>query len=354
MKSSSSWGRAGIPGLLGRLGLPERACALGARHAGVLLALVALLAPALAVAQSAASWPARPIRVVVPYAAGGYYDSIARITAPRLAEALGQPVVVENRVGASGIIGTEYVAKAAPNGYTVMVGGIGPHSINPSLFATLPYDPVRDFAPVILVAVTPNVLVVHPSATWTSLSDLLGSERARSGAMNYGSAGSGTSAHLAAEMFAAAAGIRMTHIPYKGSGPAVLAMVAGETDLLFGTATDVLQQIRGGKLRALAVTSARRLAALADVPTLGEAGVANAVAAGWYGYFAPAGTPRDVIQTLNEALNRILQMPAAREQLAVQDTSEVVGGTPEQLAGFLQTEILKWREVVRRSGAKAD
>ncbi len=300
------------------------------------------------------AYPNRLITVVVPYAPGGYYDSIARVVAPRLAEVLGQSVIVENKAGASGILGTEFVARAAPNGYTIMVGGIGPHSINPSLFSKLPYDPVKDFAPISLAATAPNILVVPAGSALRSVADLVAAASAKPGTLNYASAGSGTSAHLAAEMFASAARVKLNHIPYKGSGPAVLAILAGETNMLFGTATDVFRHIRSGKLRALAVTSNQRIPAFPDTPTLAEAGVPNAVAAGWYGFFAPADTPKDVISVLSNSINKVLQSPAVKSVLSVEGTAEVIGSTPEVLASFLQAEIVKWREVVRISGAKAD
>ena len=300
------------------------------------------------------NYPNKVVHLVVPYAAGGYYDSIARILSPRLAEMLGQNFVVENKVGGSGIIGTDYVAKATPNGYTLIVGGIGPHSINPSLFASLPYDPVKDFSPVVLIATSPNILVVHPKSPLRSVKEMVNYAKSKPGILNYGSAGSGTSAHLAAAMFEVAAGVKLNHIPYKGSGPAVLAMVGGETDLLFGTAADVLQQIKAGKLIALAVTSATRIPALGDIPTLGEAGVPNAVAAGWYGIFAPAGTPKEIIMSLNVSINKLLNVASVRDQLAVEGTASVQGGSPEFLASFLQTEIAKWYEVIQKSGAKAN
>lgn len=300
------------------------------------------------------SYPNRTIVIVVPYAAGGYYDSIARAVAPRLSETLGQPVIVENKAGASGIIGTDFVAKSAPTGYTIMVGGIGPHSINPSLFSKLPYDPVKDFSPIILAATSPNILVVPSNSPHKTLADLVVTANSKPGTLNYGSAGAGTSAHLAAEMFGSAAKVKINHIPYKGSGPAVLAILAGETDMLFGTATDVFQHIKAGKLRALAVTSADRIPAFPETPSLGEAGVQNAVAAGWYGFFAPANTSTEIITILNSSINKILQIPAIKSQLSVQGTAEIIGGSPEFLARFLQSEIIKWGEVVKKSGAKAD
>jgi len=300
------------------------------------------------------NYPNKVVHLVVPYAAGGYYDSIARVLSPRLVEMLGQTFVVENKVGGSGIIGTDYVAKSSPNGYTLIVGGIGPHSINPSLFPNLPYDPVRDFSPVVLVATSPNILVVHPSSSYRSVKDILNYANAKPGFLNYGSAGSGTSAHLAAVMFELASGTKLNHIPYKGSGPAVLAMVGGETDLLFGTAADVLQQIKAGKLIALAVTSSTRISALGDIPTLAEAGVQNAVAAGWYGIFAPAGTAKEVVNLLNASINKILLMPSVRDQLSVEGTANLQGGSPEFLASFLQVEITKWHEVIQKSGTKAN
>lgn len=319
----------------------------------ILLALAATLALACFGVQ-AQPYPSKPIRTVVPYPAGGYYDLIARVVGQKLGESLGQPIVVENRAGANGIIGTEFTARSAPDGHTIMVGGIGPHGINPGLYAKLPYDPVRDFEPVILVSVAPNILVVHASVAASSVQELIAIARARPGQLNYASNGSGSAPHLAGEMFAGMSGTRLNHVPFKGSAPALTSMLGGQTEVHFGNASDVMPHIRSGKLRALAVTGPRRVSALADTPTMMEAGLPNYEYVAWFAYFAPAATPREIILRLNADIGRILQLQDVRERLSGQGSVEVVGGTPEQLAGYVGSEIAKWSKVVRDSGAKAD
>ena len=324
------------------------------RRTGALLsfALAALLQLACAAALAQA-YPSRPIKVVVPYPPGGYYDTMARVVGQKMTESLGQQVVVENRAGANGILGTEFTAKSAPDGYTIMTGGIGPHGINPGLYAKLPYDAERDFAPIILVATQPNILVVHPSVAASSVRELVALAQSMSGRVSFGSAGAGSSQHLSAAMFASAAGIRMNHVPFKGGPPAIAALLGGHIDLFFGTASDVLNHIRSGKLRALGVTGARRIPALPDLPTMTEAGV-SVEASPWFGYFAPAGVPPEIIARLNAEIGKTLGAPEVRERLTAQGTTEIVGGTPEHLAAFMRSELLKWSRVVKESGAKAD
>jgi tripartite-type tricarboxylate transporter receptor subunit TctC len=231
----------------------------------------------------AQTWPSKPVHVIVPYPAGGFYDLIARLLGAKMQEEFGQPFVVENRTGAGGIVGTDYVARAAPDGYTIMVGGVGPHGINPGLYPKLSYDAVRDFAPIVHVVTAPNVLVVHPSVPANNVQELIALAKAKPGSLNYASNGVGTSPHLAAELFATSLGIKLVHIPYKGSSPAVAAMLGGQTHLAFNNAGDILQHVRAGKLRALAVTGARRLPALPDLPTMQEVGVPEYEAVAWWG-----------------------------------------------------------------------
>lgn len=302
----------------------------------------------------AQAYPSKPVRVVVPYPAGGYYDLIARIVGPRLSESLGQPFVVENRVGANGIVGTELTAKSPPDGHTIMVGGIGPHAINVSLYRELPYDPVRDFAPVILVAQQPLILVVNPKIEVNSVKDLIALARARPGQLSYASNGAGSTPHLAGVMLDSMAGTRMNHVPFKGSAPAVTAALAGHTDLLFGTASDVLPHIKAGKLLARAVTSAQRIPAMPELPTVAESGVPNYEATAWFAFFAPAATPREVVGKLNGEIGRILDMPEIRDRLSSQGTVRIVGGPPERLDHLVKSEIAKWSKIVRESGARAD
>ena len=303
---------------------------------------------------AAQSWPSKPIRVIVPYPAGGFYDTIARLVGVKMGEDFGQPAVVENRVGANGIVGTDFVAKSAPDGYTIMVGGIGPHGINPGLYPKLPYDAVRDFEPIVHVVNAANVLVVHPSVPANNVNELIALARAKPRELAYASNGSGSSPHLAAEMFASAMGLKLNHIPFKGSAPAVTSMLGGQTQLAFNNAGDVLQHIRAGKLRGLAVTGAKRLPVLPDLPTMQEVGVPNYEAVAWWGYYAPAGTPRDIVMRLNGQINKAMQLPDIRERLSVQGSAELVGGSPEQFAAFTKAEISKWTRVIKESGATAD
>jgi tripartite-type tricarboxylate transporter receptor subunit TctC len=235
-----------------------------------------------------------------------------------------------------------------------MVGGIGPHGINAGLYPKLSYDPVRDFEPIVHVVNAANILVVHPSVEARDIKQLVALARAKPGALNYASNGTGTSPHLAAEMFASAMGVKLTHIPYKGSAPAVTAMLGGQTHMAFNNAGDIIEHIRAGKLRPLAVTSARRLPILPDVPTMQEAGVPGYEAVAWWAYYAPAGTPREIVHRLNGEINRILKIPEVRTRLSVQGSAEVVGGTPEQLAAFMKAEISKWTRVIKTSGATVD
>ena len=302
----------------------------------------------------AQAYPARPIRVVLPVPAGGYYDMVTRTVSQRLNERLGQPVLVENRVGAGGIVGTAFAAGSAPDGYTILFNGIGAMSIFPSLHAKLAYDPVRDFVPIILLSTVPNVLVVHPSLPARTVKELAALARSRPGELTYASNGNGTTQHLAAEMFATAAGVRLNHIPFNGSAPAVIAMLGGHTMLMFGVATDVTQHVQSGKLRALAVASERRVRALPDIPTTAEAGAAGVEIEIWLGAFAPRGTPREIITRLNAEIARVLDMPEVRERIAPGGLGEVKGGTPEQFAALVQAENAKWAKVVKASGIKAD
>ncbi|MET0679487.1 MAG: tripartite tricarboxylate transporter substrate binding protein [Burkholderiales bacterium] len=316
-----------------------------------LAALVLALAAAGAPAQP---YPAKPIRVVVPNPAGGFYDLIARTVGQKVGESIGQPMVVENRVGAGGSLGTEFTAKSPPDGYTIMVGGIGPHGIAPSLYAKLPYDPVKDFAPIILVATTPNILVVHPSSPFQSVQDIVAAARQKPGVVSYASNGNGTSQHLSAEMLATTMGLKLNHVPFKGSAPAVTAMLGGQVDFAFAVAPDALPHVKAGKLRALAVSGAKRAAPLPDVPTMVEGGVPGYEATAWFGYLAPAGTSREIIDRLNAEIAKALESSDVRDRLAPGGLSELPGGTPERFGDFVKSEIAKWSKVVKESGAKID
>ena len=316
--------------------------------------LFALLLAACCGGVLAQGYPSKPVKIVVPYPAGGYFDVVGRIVGHALSESLGQPMVVENRVGANGIVGTDFTAKAAPDGYTIMVGGIGPHAINVSLYSKLPYDPVRDFLPIIFVAEQPLIVVVNPKVDAHSLKDLIALIRSRPGQLSYSSAGAGSTPHLAAVMLSSIEGIKLNHVPFKGMAPAVTAVLGGVTDLLFGTASDVLQHVKSGKLRALAVASTRRISALPNLPTVAELGVPNYEATAWFAFFAPAGTPPEIVAKLNAEIGKVLDMPGVHEKLSVQGTTQIIGGTPQRLASQVNSEIAKWAKVVKESGAKVE
>ena len=304
-----------------------------------------------AIAQSA--YPAKPVRLVVPFPPGGTTDILARAVAQKLSEAWGQQVVVDNHPGAGGNIGSDIVAKAAPDGYTLLMGTVGTHAINPSLYAKMPYNHVKDFAPVILVAGVPNVLVVNPSVPAQSVQELIAYAKANPGKLNFASSGNGTSIHLSGELFKTMTGTQMTHVPYKGSAPALTDLVGGQVQLMFDNLPSSLAFIKAGKLRALAVTSAARSTALPDVPTLAESGLPGFEASSWFGVLAPAGTPHDIVSKLNGAIAAWLASPEARDNLAAQGAI-AAGGSPDAFARHIDAETAKWAKVVKASGAHID
>jgi tripartite-type tricarboxylate transporter receptor subunit TctC len=314
------------------------------------LAAVLSLVAALASAQT---YPTKPIRLVVPFPPGGATDILARDVAQKLTEAWGQSVIVDNRPGAGGNIGSELVAKSAPDGYTLEMGTVGTHAINASLYAKMPYDHVKDFTPVILVAGVPNVLVVTPSLPVNSVAELIAYAKANPGKLNFASSGNGTSIHLSGELFKVMAGVQMTHIPYKGSAPALQDLLAGQVQLMFDNLPPSLPQIKAGKLRALAVTSLARAPALPDVPTLAESGLPGFEASSWFGILAPAGTPAPIVAKLNAEVAKWLATPEAKEKLLKQGANPA-GGTPEDFAKHIAAETAKWAKVVKESGAKID
>jgi tripartite-type tricarboxylate transporter receptor subunit TctC len=299
------------------------------------------------------AYPNHAIRLVVPFPAGGTTDILARDVAKRLTETLGQSVVVDNRAGAGGNIGSDSVAKSAPDGYTLLMGTVGTHAINPSLYAKMPYDHVKDFAPIVLVAGVPNVLVVYPPLPVNSVADLIKLAKAKPGSINFASSGSGTSIHLSGELFKTMTGVDMVHVPYKGSAPAITDLMGGQVQIMFDNLPSSLQQIKGGKLRAIAVTSLKRAPALPDVPTIAESGLPGFEASSWFGVLAPAGTPPAVIAKINGEVNAWLQSPEGKQQLMSQG-AESAGGTPEQFAAHIRSETEKWAKVVKASGAKVD
>lgn len=321
-----------------------------------LQAAIATIGLVLGAAALAQGYPVRPVKVIVPVPAGGYYDLVARTVSQKLAERLAQPFVIENRVGAGSLTGTAYAATTPADGYTLLVNGTGGMAIFPSLYGSskMPYDTLRDFAPVALLSGVPNIVVVPASLEVKSIAELVALAKAHPGELPYASNGNGTTQHLAAETFAVATGTRFTHIPYNGSAPAVTSLLGGQTKLLFGVATDVIQQIRAGKLRALAVATDKRMQVLPEVPTLAEAGVPGIEIEIWCGMFAPKATPSDVVARLNAEVNRVLQMADVREHIAPGGLGETKGGSPELFEQLIRTELVKWAKAVKESGAKPD
>ncbi|SOY49852.1 Bug family tripartite tricarboxylate transporter substrate binding protein [Cupriavidus taiwanensis] len=309
-------------------------------------------------ALAADPYPAKPIRLVVPFAAGGTTDILARAVAAELAKLPGWNVVVDNKPGAGGNIGADIVAKAAPDGYTLLMGTVGTHGINQSLYGKLPFDPIKDFAPITEVAAVPNVLVLNPAFAQQnkidSVKDLIAYARANPGKINMASSGNGTSIHLAGELFKTQTRTFMVHFPYKGSGPALTDLAGGTMQVMFDNLPSSMALIKSGKLKALAVTSAKPSPALPGVPTIAQAaGLPQYEASSWFGMLAPAGTPPDVIQRIQHEVAKALGAPAVRERLQAQG-AEPVGNTPEQFAAFIRAETAKWAKVVKDSGAKVD
>lgn len=298
------------------------------------------------------TWPARPGRVVIPYPPGGPTDLLGRIVAMRLGERLGQPFIVDNRAGASGMIGADMVAKAPGDGYTLLVNA-SIHVINPALYAKPRYDAIADFAPVSNLADVPLVLVVNPQLPVKSVKELIALAKASKTPLNFASSGNAAAPHLAGEAFKIAAGVEMQHIPYKGSGPALTDLIGGQVQLMFDSLPSSLPFIKSGALRALAVTTARRAPALPDVPTVAESGLAGFNISTWYGIWAPVSTPRDIVQRLSREIAAIVKLPEVREQFAALG-AEPVGNTPEEFTAFNKAELAKWARIVKQSGARVD
>jgi tripartite-type tricarboxylate transporter receptor subunit TctC len=324
------------------------------RGASALLRGLVLAAAVLAVQTvHAQAYPSRPIRLVVPFPPGGSADILGRALAQRLGEGLGQSVVVENRPGAGTAIAAELVAKAAPDGYTVMLGTVSSHAINPALNPKLPFDPLRDFTPVAPVASIPFALLVHPSVPARTLPEFIGYARSKPGKLDYSSAGSGTSNHLAGELFEAMTGTYMVHIPYRGSAPALQDLIAGRVSVMFDLVLTAAPHVRSGAVRGLAVTGAKRSAALPDLPTIAESGLPGYEVSAWFGVFGPAGLPRPVVDRLNAEIARALAAPDLQQRLASQG-AETLAGSPDQFAAYLKAEIVKWGKVVRDAGIRPE
>jgi tripartite-type tricarboxylate transporter receptor subunit TctC len=303
-------------------------------------------------------WPAKPIKIVVPFAPGGTTDILARAVAPELGKALGQSVVVDNRPGAGGNVGAELVAKSAPDGYTFLMGTVGTHGINKALYAKLPYEPQKDFAPVTLVAGVPNVMVMNADKAKAlniqTVKDFIAYAKAHPGQLNMASSGNGTSIHLAGELFKSRTGVFMTHIPYRGSGPALMDLIGGNMDVMFDNLPSAMPQIKGGKLKAFAVTSKQRSAAMPELPTIEEAGqLPGFEASSWFGLLAPAGTPAAIVNRVQQETAKALSSPAIKEKLMAQGAIPS-GNTPQEFAKLIEAEIGKWAAVVKASGAKVD
>jgi tripartite-type tricarboxylate transporter receptor subunit TctC len=313
----------------------------------LILALLAAPVPALA-------WPTKPVQVVVPYAAGGPVDLSARILAPKLQEALGQPVVVENRTGAGGNIGADYVAKSAPDGHTLVVGAIATHAINPALYPKLPYDPIRDFRHVALLIQVPNVLVVHNELPVRSVKELVEFAKRNPGKLDFASGSTGSTGHLAGELFKQVTGTYMVHIPYKGSAPATADLFAGRVHLMFDNLASALPNIRSGKVRALAVTTPKRSSFLQEIPSLEEAGLKGFDLTTWWGIMAPGKTPEAVVERLAAEIAKAMQQPDVRERFAAMGSEGPAVRSPREFTAFVQRELKTYAALVRRSGASVD
>jgi len=322
------------------------------------LLISAGLLPATTLSWAQSGWPNKPVRIIVPFAAGGTTDILARALAPELGKAFGQTFIVDNKPGAGGNIGADMIAKSAPDGYNLLMGTVGTHAINAALYPKMPFDPVRDFVPITLVAGVPNVLVINPAKAEAlkigSVADLIRYAKANPGKLNMASSGNGTSIHLSGELFKSMTGTYMLHFPYRGSGPALLDLIGGTMDVMFDNLPSALPQIKAGKLKALAVTSATRSAAVPDLPTIAEAGpVKGFDASSWFGLLAPAGTPADIVNRLQQETAKALQSPSLKERLLSQGA--IPGGqTPAEFAKFIAAETSKWAQVVKVSGAKVD
>jgi tripartite-type tricarboxylate transporter receptor subunit TctC len=319
---------------------------------GMHLIVAALMAASAGSVFAQAGYPSKPVRMVVPSSAGGGTDIVARIIQPELSKRLGQPVIIENRAGAGTMIGIEVAAKSVPDGYTLLMG-LSTLAINPALYKKVPYDAVRDFAPITLVVSSAAILVVHPSVPAKTVKELIAFARARPGQLNYASAGTGTFPHMSMELFLSMAKLKLVHIPYKGTGPAMIDMLAGHTAVMAGTILTSMPQIRAGRLRGLGITSSARSAVVPEIPTISEAGLPGYEATQWYGMLAPAQTPKDIVARLHAEMTRILQQPEIKERFAG-DGADPVANTPEEFRRYIQSELAKWAKVAREAGIQPE
>jgi tripartite-type tricarboxylate transporter receptor subunit TctC len=315
------------------------------------IAIVFFVWVAPAFAQEA--YPTRSIRMVVPYPPSGGTDIVGRMVAQKLSETFGQTVVVDNRGGATGHLGTEIVARAAPDGYTLLMGNVAPNAINVSLFAKIPYDPVNDFEPVSLVALTPNILIVHPSLPAKTVKEFIALAKAKPGTLNYSSAGIGSSSHLAPELLAMMTGIEVVHVPYKGGGPGMVDLMSGQMQFMMTTTPAAIPHVKSGKLRALGVTGAKRSQSLPEIPTIAESGVKGYEVSTWYGVLAPARTNKAIVTRLHAEIVKLLAVPDTKEKLLAQGF-EPVGSTPDEFGAYIKSEIAKWAKVIKTAKIKAE
>jgi tripartite-type tricarboxylate transporter receptor subunit TctC len=320
--------------------------------AGSALGLLALASPAAQAQAKAQALPAKAITIVVPFSAGGTTDILARVIGQHMSSDLGQPVIIDNRAGAGGNIGTQLVARAAPDGYTILMGTVGTHAINQSLYPKLPFDPIKDFAPLTRVALVPNLLVANPTQPFKTVKELMAYTKANPGKVTFGSSGNGTSMHVSGELFKQMAGVDIQHVAYKGSAPAVNDLLGNHIAIMFDNMPSAIGHVKAGKLRPLAVTTAKRSPALPDVPTIAEAGVPGYEATSWFGLLAPAKTPAPVVAKLNAAILKALADPDVKKKLQEQG-AEPLGETPAQFAAFIDSETVKWGKIVKQSGATA-
>jgi tripartite-type tricarboxylate transporter receptor subunit TctC len=316
----------------------------------MLIVLVGALAVTAACAQN---YPVRPIRLIAPFPASGGVDIVARQIAQKLSERWAQQVVVDNRPGATGIIGTDLAAKSAPDGYTLLLGNVATQAVNVSLYSKIPYDPVRDFAPITLVARVPEMLVVNPSMPATTVKELIALAKAKPKQLTFGSAGSGSPPHLAGELFQSLADVQFVHVPYKGSAPALIDLIGGQINMYFANILSAMVHVKAGRLRALGVTSSKRAVVAPEVPTIAEAGLAGYEEYNWYGLLAPRGTPKPVIEKLYENAVAVIRSPDLAERMT-RDGAEVIASTPQEFANFIRTEIDKYARVIKSRGLRAE